>query len=220
MNAIKFIANAAFLLLVCKQLDALLITTCNCTQPKIRGLMDVERPLYCGKKITHDNVKREPTNYTIFMKESEHIEWQAWSCHKWVKIKTIIGSFWYGAFDTTYSHSTQDVSPEECRRMKKEKLCNKHTMKVVDGTSSSMTFEYIAEPAGEGKWYSTRVYEATNCFLQRIKLHIQKNMILFIHHLGNIMYQLKMSIFSSIIKLWYGNPEKLNETPNHAYIKQ
>lgn len=89
----------------------------------------------------------------------------------WVEKKTIKGSFWAGAYDTTFSKETIPVDEPTCLKMVDFKLCgpDSNEMKTLGNVSS-----FIKKPvAGEGAWLSTKEYSVINCVLTNIALTLE-----------------------------------------------
>ena len=144
----------------------LYIPVCDCNKAKTRGILDVNKPYYCQTDhadAPHKN--RLTTNYTLITKQKPTTTWKGWSCKQWVKSKKIVGSFWVGSFDTTYSQETHLVSASECWEMVNNKKCGENAMQ-----SGATTLSFTASPVGEGKWYATREYHALNCLAEEITL--------------------------------------------------
>ncbi len=144
----------------------LYMPVCDCNKAKTRGILDINKPYYCQPdkaSIPHKN--RFTTNYTLITKQRPTTTWKGWSCKQWIKSKKIVGSFWVGSFDTTYSQETHLVSPLECWEMVNNKKCGENAMQ-----SGATTLSFTASPVGEGKWYATREYHALNCLSEEITL--------------------------------------------------
>ncbi len=101
----------------------------------------------------------------MITKQKPTLTWKGWSCKQWVKSKKIIGSFWIGSFDTTFTQETYVVSPLECWDMINNKKCGENVMQ-----SGTTTLIFTASRVGEGKWYATREYHALNCLVEEISL--------------------------------------------------
>ena len=107
----------------------LYMPVCDCNKAKTRGILDVNNPYYCTPtkaEISHKN--RFVSNYTLITKQKPTTTWKGWSCKQWVKSKKIVGSFWIGSYDTTYSQETHLVSPLECWEMIDNRKCGENAM--------------------------------------------------------------------------------------------
>jgi len=151
-----------FLLFLLPSISTIEITACDCSKPIPVGILDPAIPSYC-------NVPKVQTNpilidYEIFTAIKPKIEWDGHICLQWEKTKRIVGYF-FGGYDTTFTERTVDVAPNECWRMVLLNLCGDNKM-----THNGEEISFIAEPKGEGQWFSDITYSATSCVLQDIKL--------------------------------------------------
>ena len=140
-----------------------------------REILDVIKSYYCQLGKTETLHKpRVQTNYTLITKQRPTVTWKGWSCTQWIKSKKIIGSFWIGSYDTTYSQETHMVYVLECWEMINSKKCGDNLMQ-----KSATAPSFTALPTGDGKWYATREYHALNCLVKEITLkNIQRNTLL------------------------------------------
>jgi hypothetical protein len=100
----KYLLLITYLLLFTYSALPLYIPVCDCNEAKTRGILDINKPYYCEKGKTDTARKpRLTTDYTLITKKKPTVTWKGWSCQQWVKSKKIIGSFWIGSFDTTFS---------------------------------------------------------------------------------------------------------------------
>ena len=168
-----YLLLVTYLLLFTYSEISLYIPVCDCNQPKIRGILDINKPYYCEKGKTNTTHKpRMITTYTLVTKQRPTITWKGWSCQQWVKSKKIIGSFWIGSFDTTISQQTHLVSAPECLEMVNSKKCGENLMQ-----ESATTLSFTASPTGEGKWYATGKYHTLNCLVEEITLKQHETLI-------------------------------------------
>jgi len=139
---------------------------CDCNKAKTRGILDVNRPYYCqpNKAVTPHH-RRFATNYTLITKQKPTTTWKGWSCKQWVRSKKIVGSFWIGSYDTTYTQETHLVSPLECWEMVNNRKCGENAMQ-----SGATSLSFTSSPVGEGKWYATKEYHVLNCLAEEITL--------------------------------------------------
>lgn len=143
--------------------QALLIKTCNCSNPILRGTLDVSDPPYCSKnqRVTH------PINatYGVITKPKLANVWEGYSCTSWIKEKQI-STFLLLSTDTVFKEAPRAVSEAECWGMVRQpNKCGPNQM-IRDGTS----WYFKRQPEGLGKWLTTQHYSVMNCFSQTIKL--------------------------------------------------
>ena len=142
------------------------VPVCDCNKAKTRGILDINKPYYCQNgAIDTPHKPRIASTYTLVTKQKPIVTWKGWSCQQWIKSKKIVGSFWIGSFDTTFSQKTVLVSPIECWEMVNSRKCGDNLMQASDSTIS-----FTASPTGEGKWYAIREYHVLNCLLEKITL--------------------------------------------------
>lgn len=155
---------AAFLLLGSFQMAwTLNITTCDCTQAEVMGLMDIQQPAYCDKKLK--NLQPVVDKYEFYINEEPHATWKGHLCMAWLKERKVTGYF-FGSYDTIDSMSIQTISEIECKKLVEVHDCDGN---VMEETSPNL-FSYKASPTGEGSWMSTVVYTIKNCIVQQISL--------------------------------------------------
>ena len=77
----------------------------------------------------------------------------------------MVGSFWIGAFDTSYFHDSKYVEPFDCWNMINNKKCGGNEI-IQSGT----TYKFYQEPIGEGAWYATKEYKTLNCLAETITI--------------------------------------------------
>ena len=142
------------------------VPVCDCNKAKTRGILDINKPYYCQNgAIDTPHKPRIASTYTLVTKQKPIVTWKGWSCQQWIKSKKIVGSFWIGSFDTTFSQKTVLVSPIECWEMVNSRKCGDNLMQA-----SETTISFTTSPTGEGKWYATREYHVLNCLLEKITL--------------------------------------------------
>ena len=154
-----------------------LITVCDCTKPKTKGLIDLKIPPYCDHAHSYTHTKPENTKYTIVSKNRPPYYFRGYLCEKWIKEKKIIGSFWIGAFNTEYQQYSKEVSRDECWKMVTELKCGDasepNMIQAVKGSNEA--FKRIKEPDGPGKWFSEITYTETNFEFRKIDLRQDQN---------------------------------------------
>ena len=142
------------------------VPVCDCNQAKTRGILDINKPYYCQQGTNDTPHKpRISSSYTLVTKQKPIVTWKGWSCQQWVKSKKIIGSFWIGSFDTTFSQETHLVPALECWDMVNNKKCGHNLMQASENTMS-----FMASPTGKGKWYASRECHVLNCLVEKITL--------------------------------------------------
>ena len=88
-------------------------TVCDCTKPRINGLIDTQIPDYFTRDQPVQPKTRELT-YKLMTSTREEVTWKGYSCSIWTHTKRIIGSFWAGSFDTTFSQTSILISEHAC----------------------------------------------------------------------------------------------------------
>jgi hypothetical protein len=139
------------------------ITVCDCGQAEVKGLMDIQQPLYCDKNL--DNEKSVVENYNFYVTEEPHAIWKGHMCMTWVKQRVVTGYF-FASYDTVDSMSIQTLSTIECQNMVETHDCDGNKMKEI----SPNLFSYKASPNGKGTWMQTKVEKIKNCIVQEITL--------------------------------------------------
>ena len=139
-------------------------TVCDCSKPITKGLFSMSDPYYCKIKPIDRNL---PTrmDYTLMTKIKPVQKWTGYTCSQWVKTKRVVGSFWIGAFDTSYFHDSKYVEPFDCWNMINNKKCGGNEI-IQSGT----TYKFYQEPIGEGAWYATKEYKTLNCLAETITI--------------------------------------------------
>ena len=157
------------LLIMCTTTNPISISICDCSKPVTRGLLDLNDPEYCfkqgEKRDEHKRISSPPIFYRIITKQDHDRKIDALLCSKWVETKKITGTFWLGAFDTEYFHTTKEVSKQECWDMKLKFACETNK-NVLNGK----TYSFIQKPVGEGYFWRIKEYSVTNCIAQEIVL--------------------------------------------------
>ena len=139
------------------------MTVCDCGQAEVIGLMDIQQPAYCDKKL--NNLQPIVDKYEFYIKEEPHTTWKGHLCMSWIKERKITG-FFFGSYDTIDSMSIQTISETECKEMVETHDCAGN---VMEETSPNL-FSYKASPMGEGSWMRTVTYSIKNCVVQLISL--------------------------------------------------
>lgn len=140
----------------------LVSTVCDCTQPKVSGLIDTRIPDYCSLDQSLQP-KAKNVTYTLLTTSKGEISWKGYSCATWTHTKRIEGSFWVGSFDTTFDKKTVLLNDAECWNMVHEQKCAGNMM-----TRDGSVLQYVDPPKGDGKWYSTVEHTVLNCVIQEI----------------------------------------------------
>ena len=153
-----------FTFILLEPVSSLSITACDCESPVVKGIMDVSDPFYCSN-LTIDSYTRIPKilSYQILKKPLPNLSWEGYACTQWIEKKTVIGSFWIGSYDTTFSHETKLVESAECWAMVNYRKCGDCPM-----TENDNILACIRKPTGDGAWYATREYPILNCQVQKI----------------------------------------------------
>lgn len=141
----------------------MVIDTCNCSQPIIKGTIDLADPNYCTHPEPVQKIRR--VAYKLHTKNKDPITWSGFTCTQWLSQKEISTNFLL-AHDTIFRKTVSKVSQDECwATVRYPQLCNNNVM-VKDGK----TYRYIREPEGEGSWLTTQRYTEKNCVSQEIQL--------------------------------------------------
>ena len=149
-------------------LSTLTISICDCTTPVTGGLLDLKDPEYCFQRATDGEHKKPMTKaltYRLFTRQDYDLKLEALVCTRWKETKRVSGSFWVGAFDTEYFHTTEEVSSEDCWNMKLNLKCGDNT-----NVKNGKVYSFQHKAIGPGKWMSTKEYTVTNCLAQEIEL--------------------------------------------------
>ena len=144
--------------------EAIYKSVCDCSKPITKGLLDLNDPYYCKTNPPTHSVERVK-EYELITKIRPVQKYKAYTCSQWVKTKRIIGSFWVGAFDTTYFNDPKYVDPMDCWNMVDHLKCGGN--KVIH---NGLTYSFSSEPAGDGSWYSTKEYKTVNCLAEEIAI--------------------------------------------------
>ena len=138
-------------------------------KPVTRGLLDLNDPEYCFQnhvdREENEKVLSKPISYRIATKEDTEFKIEGLVCSQWIETKRITGNFWLGSYDTENFHTTKEVSPEDCWKMKLQLECAGNRNAV-----NGKTYSYIHKPTGDGKWMSVKEYTVVNCLAQEIEL--------------------------------------------------
>ena len=160
---IDFLLQLITLLYILKQTNAILIDTCNCSLPTLKGTIDLSDPDYCS----HPESVTPPKHlqYTIISRNKEPITWTGYACTQWLSQKQITTNF-LPAHDTTFTKQVLKVSPGECwKSAQYPEMCENNPM-----TKDGNTLNSLQEPVGEGQWMTTQSFTAKNCVTQIITL--------------------------------------------------
>ena len=103
---------------------------------KTKGILDLTSPYYCQTgKINTLHKPRFYTAYELVTLQKPTFVFSGWACKKWLKKKRIIGSFWIGSYDTTYSQETTIISDQECWDMVYQKKFDQNSIRTQDNLS-------------------------------------------------------------------------------------
>ena len=144
----------------------------DCERLATRGLLALDTPPYCSVNATTPYSSTSYVRYSILVQKHQEHAWTVYISSEWTKTKTIVGSFWVGAYDTTFSHVTRSVSTLDCWNMVKNHKCNGYAMTPLRQGKPN-DYEFTKDPDGEGKWYATREYSVPNCLVQQITLRME-----------------------------------------------
>ena len=142
---------------------AILIDTCNCSQPIEKGTIDLSDPHYC----THPEPVKltKEVSYKLHTRSKDPITWSGFSCDQWISQKTITTNSLF-SHDTTFKKAALKVGAEECwATVRYPQTCDGNPMQK-DGR----TFRHLREPEGDGYWMTEQVYKTKNCVSQEIQL--------------------------------------------------
>ena len=141
---------------------SLSITTCDCSNSTVVGLFGLDEPPYC--KVPKVNTPPVIIDYDLFVSEKPVIKFKGFICFQWIKTKNIVGYF-FGGYDTTFSETVLEVSPDTCWQLALSNLCNGNKMSVDNNERS-----FIGSPDGKKIWFSDVSYSVTNCIVRQIEL--------------------------------------------------
>ena len=112
-----------------------MFTACDCRTPQPKGLIDFQVPSYCSSK---KKVAPFGVHYNLYSAFQQPFKFPGHLCEMWVDKKTVKGSFWAGAYDTTFSKGTIPVDESTCKKMVDFKLCgpDSNEMKTLGNVSS------------------------------------------------------------------------------------
>lgn len=153
-----FILLLAFL----QTTSSLKITACNCSAPITQGILATEPPEYCNEPLTAQT--SIITNYSLYIKSPETIEWEAIACTFWIESQEIT-KFFFGGTDTINHKYDKPVTPDECALAANfPYMCENNKMTKISET----TYKFIENPQADSKWLQTNWANSTCCVVQRI----------------------------------------------------
>lgn len=143
--------------------SAILIDTCNCSQPSFKGTIDLSDPDYCTQP--SPVVQPIPVLYKIFTRNKDPITLTGFACTQWLSQKVISTNFLL-AHDTTFTKQVLKVSAGDCwKSAQYPQMCDNTPM-----TKDGDTLKSLQEPDGYGQWMTTQKFTTKNCVTQIIKL--------------------------------------------------
>lgn len=155
-----------FLLALLHSTSSLKITACNCTTPITQGILATEPPEYCNEPITVQT--SVVTDYSLYIKSPETIEWEATACTFWIESQEI-SKFFFGSTDTINHKYEKTVTPEECALAANfPYMCENNKMTKISET----TYKFVESPQADSKWMQTNWANSTCCVVQ--KIHIKQ----------------------------------------------
>ncbi len=100
---------AAILFFLPFSTNAILIDTCNCSQPIEKGTIDLSDPHYC----THPEPIKltKEVRYKLHTKNKDPITWPGYSCDQWISQKSISTNALF-SHDTTFRKAAVKVGAE------------------------------------------------------------------------------------------------------------
>ena len=133
------------------------ITTCDCDNPVLVGLIDSVEPNICLEPVqdTYLNVI-----YEIIEQVEPPLSSIGYLCREWTRQKTITG-FFFGGYDTVNLETPFKATPDDCRRMALTLECDGNKMETNGRTSS-----FTQAPTGDPVWWDKEVYTVRNCELE------------------------------------------------------
>jgi len=148
---------------------ATIFTACDCDFATTKGIVSLDQPEFCTS-LTDGGTNMSSVDYTLFIKRKPPMKFKGYICEMWVKYKKIVGSFWIGDFDTTFSQKTLHVDADTCWRMINDQKCGMG-LEENDMIKSDTIYSFQREPEGEGAWFSTKEYSVVNCHAREINLY-------------------------------------------------
>ena len=102
------------------------ITTCDCDNPVLVGLIDSVEPNICREPVqdTYLNVI-----YEIIEQVEPPLSSIGYLCREWTRQKTITG-FFFGGYDTVNLETPFKATPDDCRRMALTLECDGNKMET------------------------------------------------------------------------------------------
>ncbi len=137
------------------------ITTCDCEKPVFVGLIDSSEPNYCRDTLEEDS---QDVIYEVIEQVEPPLSNVGYLCRQWLRQKKITG-FFLGGYDTVFTETPYEATPQDCWQMAYTKKCGGNPMKVV-GRAASFT----REPEGEGVWMDIVVKTLFNCELEEFNV--------------------------------------------------
>ncbi|KAI9549422.1 hypothetical protein GHT06_007354 [Daphnia sinensis] len=159
----KYVISCCVVAITLGLVQPLTINTCNCSQPIVKGTIDLEDPEYCS----HPEPIEAPRkiNYKLLTKNREPITWEGYACTQWLSTKEISTNFLL-SHDTVFKKQILKVSAGECWATAQYP----HTCVTSPMVKDGKTYKYLQEPEGEGYWMTTQAYTTKNCVTQIIQL--------------------------------------------------
>ena len=141
--------------------NGLEITVCECEKPTFIGLIDPAVPGYCRDTVENDAQK---VIYEVIEQVEPPLTNTGFFWRQWLRKKTITG-FFFGGYDTVFSETPYEATPEDCWRLAETKMCGGNEMTVVGHTAS-----FTKAPVGEGVWMDRVVKTLCNCELEKFNV--------------------------------------------------
>ncbi|KAI9560543.1 hypothetical protein GHT06_011484 [Daphnia sinensis] len=159
----KYVISCCVVAITLGLVQPLTINTCNCSQPIVKGTIDLEDPEYCS----HPEPIEAPRKiyYKLLTKNREPITWEGYACTQWLSTKEISTNFLL-SHDTVFKKQILKVSAGECWATAQYP----HTCVTSPMVKDGKTYRYLQEPEGEGYWMTTQAYTTKNCVTQIIQL--------------------------------------------------
>ena len=159
----NFVVTSLVFAIAVGHVQPLMIDTCNCSQPVIKGTIDLEDPDYCSHPEPVTTPKE--VNYRLLTKNKDPITWEGYACTQWLASKEISTNFLL-SHDTVFKKQILQVSAGDCWATAQYPYTCVTNPMIKDGK----TYRYLQEPEGEGYWMTTQSYTSKNCVTQTIQL--------------------------------------------------
>ena len=145
--------------------NQLKIEICDCNRPTTKGLLDLDLPEYCQtKSLENDKITSQFVDYNVITTKRQSTQWTGHACHQWLHTKTVV-SYFFGAYDVSYSKQAQTIDDKACKKMMESKKCDMNNMVIRD-----KTYAFEAIPTGAGKYLQSVEYTTTNCILHTFQM--------------------------------------------------